>query len=574
MKIKTKLTVATGLLFMLIITLSALAVRQVNVLAQDTSNILVANYQSLSYSRNMYKLLDNSSEEPNALAKFQADLDKQKSNVTEEGEQELTDDLQEDFGLLLVNPSDARLVNKVRNDLNSIMKLNMDAIKRKANTAENTAKDSILWISLTSSFCLIIGFTLIVNLPGYIANPIRDLTESIKQIAEKNYSQRVKINGNDEFSALSRSFNSMAQKLQEYSDTNIAKLMIAKERTETLINNLNDPVIGLDEHNNILFINEEALKISGLKRESAIGRQSQQVALHNDLMRSLLQHLTAEEIEKQETLKIYANNKESYFEKQLVSIDIIPTGETAPKQIGSFIILKNITPYKELDFAKTNFIATVSHEFKTPIASMKMSLQLLQNERTGVLNEEQQNLLNGINDDTERLLRTTSELLNITQVETGKTSLDITSCDLEKLISEAVEGNKQQALSKQITINALINPGLPDVLADAQKTTWIISNLISNAIRYSYENSVIAILAKEDKDTVILTVEDTGAGIPENYLPKVFDKYFRVPGTQKEGTGLGLAISKEFMEAQDAAIAAHSTPGEGSVFTLSFKRAY
>jgi NtrC-family two-component system sensor histidine kinase KinB len=574
MKIKTKLTVATGLLFMLIITLSALAVRQVNVLAQDTSNILVANYQSLSYSRNMYKLLDNSSEEPNALAKFQADLDKQKSNVTEEGEQELTEDLQEDFSLLLVNPLDARLVSKVRNDLNSIMKLNMDAIKRKANTAENTAKDSILWISLTSSFCLIIGFTLIVNLPGYIANPIRDLTESIQQIAEKNYSQRVKINGNDEFSALSRSFNSMAQKLQEYSDTNIAKLMIAKERTETLINNLNDPVIGLDEHNNILFINEEALKISGLKRESAIGRQSQQVALHNDLMRSLLQHLTAEEIEKQETLKIYANNKESYFEKQLVSIDIIPTGETAPKQIGSFIILKNITPYKELDFAKTNFIATVSHEFKTPIASMKMSLQLLKNERTGVLNEEQQNLLNSINDDTERLLRTTSELLNITQVETGKTSLDITSCDLEKLIGEAIEGNKQHAMAKQITINALINPGLPDVLADAQKTTWIISNLISNAIRYSYENSVIAIAAKEDKDTIILTVRDTGAGIPENYLPKVFDKYFRVPGTQKEGTGLGLAISKEFMEAQDAAIAASSTPGEGSMFTLTFKRAY
>jgi len=574
MKIKTKLIVATGLLFMLIITLSALAVRQVNVLAQDTNNILAANYQSLNYSRNMYKLLDNSSEEPNALEKFQLDLDKQRNNVTEVGEQELTDDLQEDFTILLSNPIDNKQINKVRNDLNSIMKLNMDAIKRKANTAENTAKDSILWISLTSSFCLIIGFTLIVNLPGYIANPIRDLTESIRQIAEKNYSQRVKINGNDEFSALARSFNSMAHKLQEYADTNLAKLMIAKERTETLINNLHDPVIGLDENNNILFINEEALKISGLKRELAIGRQSQQVALHNDLMRSLLQHLTTNDIQKQETLKIYANNKESYFEKQLVSIDIIPTGETEPKQIGSFIILKNITPYKELDFAKTNFIATVSHEFKTPIAAMKMSLQLLKNERTGTLNEEQQNLLNSINDDTERLLRTTGELLNITQVETGKTSLSITSCDLNMLTNEAIDANKQQALAKEITIQESILPGLPDILADAQKTTWIISNLISNAIRYSYENSIIHISAKENKDTIVLSVQDTGAGIPENYLPKVFDKYFRVPGTQKEGTGLGLAISKEFMEAQHATIAAFSTPGEGSIFTLTFKRAY
>ncbi|KGO94650.1 sensor histidine kinase [Flavobacterium subsaxonicum] len=574
MKIKTKLILALGLLFVIITLLSALAIRQVNLLAQDTKNILVANYQSLEYSRNMYKLLDDAGQEKTALEKFQLYLDRQKNNTTEVGEQELTADLQEDFTALLNNTTNSQLINKVRGDLNSIMKLNMDAIRRKSNTAENTAEDSILWISLTSSFCLIIGFTLIVNLPGYIANPIRDLTESIRQIAAKNYSRRVKVNGNDEFSGLARSFNTMAEKIQEYSDSNLAKLMMAKERIETLINNLHDPVIGLDENNKILFINQEALKISGLKREVAIGKQSQEIALHNDLVRSLLQHLATGEIPKQETLKIYANNKESYFEKQVVTIDIIPTGETQSKQIGSFIILKNVTPYKELDFAKTNFIATVSHEFKTPIASMKMSLQLLNNQQTGNLNEEQQSLVDSIKDDTERLLRTTGELLNITQVETGKTSVTITSCDLDTLTAEAVEGNKLQAAAKHITIQESIPAGLPDILADAQKTTWIISNLISNAVRYSYENSVIQITAKEHKGSIELSVKDTGAGIHENYLPKIFDKYFRVPGTQKEGTGLGLAISKEFMEAQGATITVFSAPGEGSVFTLIFKRAF
>jgi NtrC-family two-component system sensor histidine kinase KinB len=189
MKIKTKLILALSLLFMLIFALSALAIRQVNLLAQDTKNILAANYLSLDYSRNMYRLLDNDADATLALEKFQVALDSQKSNVTEVGEQELTNDLQEDFNTLLKNPADTEIRNQVRGDLNSIMKLNMDAIKRKSNTAEKTAENSVLWISITSSFCLIMGFTLIVNLPGYIANPIRDLTESIKEIAARNYSR-------------------------------------------------------------------------------------------------------------------------------------------------------------------------------------------------------------------------------------------------------------------------------------------------------------------------------------------------------------------------------------------------
>jgi len=573
MKIKTKLTLALGLLFILILALSALAIRQVNLLAQDTKNILAANYLSLDYSRNMYKMLDNDAGDTAALEKFQTALDRQKNNITEEGEQELTTDLQEDFNALLKKPDDTNLRNKVRTDLNSIMKLNMDAIKRKSNTAEKTAENSILWISITSSFCLIVGFTLIVNLPGYIANPIRDLTESIREIAAKNYSRRVKVNGNDEFSVLTRSFNTMAQKLQEYNDSNLAKLMMEKQRIETLISNLHDPVIGLDEKHNILFINDEALKISGLKKEKIIGKPSQQIALRNDLMRSLLQHL-ATATQKQETLKIYADNKESYFEKQVVPISIIPTGETEIKPIGSFIILRNITSYKELDFAKTSFIATVSHEFKTPIASMKMSLQLLKNDKTGDLNEEQKNLVDSIKDDTERLLRTTGELLNITQVETGKTSIDIAACELDTLVNEAVEANKPQASAKQITIQQDMLSGFPEILADAQKTIWIISNLISNAIRYSYENSIIQLSSQEKKGNIELTVKDNGTGIAENYLPKIFDKYFRVPGTQKEGTGLGLAISKEFMDAQGATIKVKSTPGEGSEFKLIFKKAF
>lgn len=575
MKIKTKLIIAVSLLFFMITALSAIGIRQVNVLAGETKNILTDNYHSLDYSRNMYRILDEQETGPD-LAKFKTYLQKQQKNVTEIGESELTDNLSEHFNDFEKEPKNIALLERVRSDLNGIMKLNMDAIQRKSNSAAKTADDSIMWMSLVSSFCFIIGFTLIVNLPGYIANPIRDLTESIRQIAAKNYSQRVYFKGHDEFSTLAKSFNSMAGKLQEYNASDFSKLMMEKKRIETLINNMHDPVIGLDENYTVLFANDEALKITGLKSTDLIGKPAQETALSNDLIRNLTKEVVNPQQSqlKEQHLKIYANNRESYFEKDIIPISIIPAGETDVKKIGSVIILRNITAHKELDAAKTNFIATVSHEFKTPIASMKMSLQLLENEQTGSLNEEQHNLVDSIKDDANRLLRTTGELLNITQVETGKTSINISSSDITTIAAETIDSHKTAAMYKNITLQSQIPNDLPEVLADGEKTQWILSNLISNAIRYSYEDTVVTISAAVQEHTISVSVKDNGPGIGENYLDKIFDKYFRVPGTQKEGTGLGLAISKEFMEAQGGTIKVSSNPGEGSNFTLVFKRAY
>lgn len=572
MRIKTKLRLGVGLLFLLIVLLVALAVRQVHVIAGDTENILVANYNSLDYSRNMMKELDKIEGEKQSFENFNRFLELQNQNITEIGEKELTQNLSEDVKAFKAQPNDTKIASQIRKDLNDIMKINMDAIQRKSIVAKNTADSAIFWISITGLTCFMIAFILLVNLPSDIANPIKDLTESIRQIAAKNYSQRVNFETHDEFGNLARSFNTMAGKLQEYSDSNLAKLMMEKKRIETLINNMQDPAIGLDDHNTILFANEEALKISGLKSGDIIGKPASEVALSNDLIRSLLQHLIEGNNEKpQETLKIYADSKESYFEKQVVPILILPTGEEEKKLIGSFIILRNVTAYKELDFAKTNFIAMVSHEFKTPIASMKMSLQLLENDSIGNLNEEQKQLVSSIKDDTKRLLRTTGELLNITQVETGKTQLKIENCNPKAIISDAVEATK--ILTEQKNINLLTDfpEFLPEIIADQEKTTWVVTNLISNAIRYSYENSTVRIAAEAKKEFLEISVKDNGIGISPQYKHKIFDKYFRVPGSEKEGTGLGLAISKEFMEAQGGTISVESDFGFGSEFTIRLK---
>ena len=245
---------------------------------------------------------------------------------------------------------------------------------------------------LTATACTIISLTLFVNLPGNIANPIMELSESIKQIAAKNYSRRVSFDRKDEFGQLGHSFNAMAEKLEEYDDSNLASLLIEKKRTEALINNMHEPVIGLDQKGVVLFANQEAIKITGMSMSEMIGRSVQELSERNDLIRALTKHAEPGSeggLKERNLLKIYADEKESYFEKEMVDISIIPTGEKERVCIGKVILLKNITPFKELDSAKTNFIATVSHELKTPISSIKMSLQLLQSPGIGSLNIEQ-----------------------------------------------------------------------------------------------------------------------------------------------------------------------------------------
>ena len=571
MKIKTKLTLGIGLLFLIIMLLTAVSSTYINALKNDTENILVANYNTLEYSRNMIMAIDETGNKQDAIKKFQESLIKQQHNITEIGEKEATEKLTQHFNQFVLTPDDHLLQTTIRNDLAEIMRLNMFAIQRKSNIATKTAKDATTWIAISSTICFLISFALLLNLPGNIANPIKELTESIKQIADKNYNQRVHFVTHGEFGELARSFNVMAEKLEEYNNSNLFRLLLEKKRTQALINNMHDPIIGLDDSKKVLFANNEALKISGLKSEEIVGKFAQDVAVTNDLIRLLIRELMepVQANEKKEPLKIFADNKESYFEKQIVNISVTPTGEKEIKHIGHVIILRNITPFKELDFAKTNFIATVSHELKTPISSIKMSVQLLEKKETGTINDEQKQLITGIKDDSDRLLKITGELLNLSQAETGNIQLNIQKCSPNIILQYALDAIKIQSEQKHIDLKISTDDNLPDVIADAEKTTWVLINLLTNAIRYSPEQSKVLIKIRKENDTVIFSVKDEGRGIDSRYRDKIFDRYFQVPGSSKTGTGLGLAICKEFIEAQGGIIKMESEIGTGSIFTIT-----
>lgn len=575
MKIKTKLRLGIGLLFAMITVLAVVGIRQVSLLSADSRNILIANHNSLEYSRQMLRALDELQVHAGALDTFKKNLEAQQKNITEIGEKELTEQLTDHFEKLKMNVRDREIVELIRNDALEIMSINLDAINRKSQIAGQTAKSSMVWIGITGTLCFIIAFTLFVNLPGNIANPIRELTESIRQIANENYTERVHFGSGDEYGQLAQSFNTMAEKLEEYNSSNLARLMIEKKRVETLIDNMHDPVIGLDENRKVIFANEVARKVTGLQVSELVGRNAMDIALHNDLVRSLVKDISDPQARGKgqgTAMKIYADDKESYFEKEYVDISIVPTGEQQPRSIGHVIILRNVTPYKELDFAKTNFIANVSHELKTPISSIKITLDLLRNERVGDTNEEQRSLLDSIREDADRLLKITGELLNITQVESGKIQLNIAGTSPREIVQYAIAANETQAESRDISLQIEDRGVRSSVLVDSEKTAWVVTNLVSNAIRYSYDHSSIRIILEEDPESVRIAVADNGQGISQEYKDKIFDRYFRVPGSTKEGTGLGLAISREFMEAQDGTLTVESELGAGSTFTIALKK--
>ena len=566
MRIKTKFNLGVGLLFVLIITLLSVSIYYINSIKKDTQNILKANYESIEYSRNiLFALNDFDKNKEQSLRFFNENLDKQLKNITETNENIATYKLRDNFNFLINNSLTDSIKSQIHKNVFEIMRLNMNAIKQKSDIAQDTAETASLWITITGTLCFIIAFNLQVNLPNNIADPIKELTASIKEISNKNYSERVHFQNHNEFGDLARSFNTMAEKLQEYHSSNLYKLSFEKKRLETLINKMHDPIIGLDNQNTVLFVNNAALQIIGLKQAEVVGKNTSSLSKSNDLMMSLIDnnHNT-----KLAPMKIFADGKQSYFDKEIVSITITPTGENEIITIGDVIILRNITVFKELDFAKTNFIATVSHELKTPISSIKLSLLLLEKKETGQINFEQKQLIESIKEDSQRLLKITGELLDMAQVETGNIQLNISKSSPYGIVNDAIEAVKVQAEQKQIVIVTEAEKELPFVRADSDKTGWVLINFLTNAITYSSNQSQIIIKVYQVKDQIVFKVIDSGKGIDEQYKGKVFDKYFQIPGSNKSGTGLGLAISREFIEAQNGVIEVESTLGYGSTFSI------
>ena len=371
---------------------------------------------------------------------------------------------------------------------------------------------------LFGALSISIGVWMLVKLPSSVNRPFQKLTQAINEIANHNYDVELSLAGSQTMEQLSANFNRMARRLRDYHNSSISKLRVSKQYIETIIDSIDEPIICIDN----------------------------------------------------EPLKIYADNKESYFQVKYLPVRMTDH-EGSVRESGTVVMLKNITEFHKLDVAKTTFISTISHELKTPISAILMSQQLLADSRVGALNPEQKELSDSIKDNGERLLSITGELLNMTQVESGALQLKPHITKPIELIDYAIKANQVQADKFHINIEVdYPKETIRKLYVDSEKIAWVLTNLLSNAIRYSPENGRVIIGARQqDEHHIELFVQDFGRGIDPRYHESIFERYFRVPGTKIQGSGLGLSISRDFVEAHSGTLTVDSELGKGSKFLVT-----
>ena len=415
MKIKTKISLGLIFLFALFLFIGGLGIYNLHLISQNMKGILKANFETIEYSKNMLKSLNdlrkmNDEKQISAFivtplfTDFDKNLVKQENNITEIGEKELTENIRTNFELLKksVQYPNIETTNYTITALNKLLfdlsDLNSRPIIRKNQEADKRAQDAIFLMSMVATICFLFSFSFIFNFPSYIANPIRALTESIKKVADKSYNERLHFTTKDEFGELAAAFNTMTQRLSDYESSNLAQLISEKQRIETIIDSISDPLIGLDENRKILFVNTEGGTILGLTKENIIGKYAPDVALKNDLFRTLLTDNAGT------VLKIFSNNKESHFEKSILNIN------AKDKAIGKVILLRNITQFHERNAENQNLLASIFHELNSQMGKISKNINAFETDFSKNNPVEQQTKLKNIKDDIEKFTKNLGNL--------------------------------------------------------------------------------------------------------------------------------------------------------------------
>ncbi|QXV67237.1 PAS domain-containing protein [Mucilaginibacter sp. 21P] len=568
MTIKNLLRIGFGVIFTLTALISILSVLNLKKIAEDDKAILRDNYESLIFVKNINEALDLP-DIPNDVQQeiIQQNIINENNNITEPHEQEYADSLFANFigfKKYSYDPLKKAVYRaRMKAAVYHISTVNLKAIYQRNAKANIDANNAMLNMSILGAVSLLITILFLFRFPNYISQPINRFINAFSEISRKNYEVNVHFPDNSEFQSLGRSFNEMVTKLRDYEDGNLQSIKFEQLRVETLVQNVTDAIIGFDEQERIIFANPMAIKLLAVTEEEIKGKQLKEIAQWNEVISKLIHSENAIY-----DLKLELDGEQTYFTREFFEIHL-PANKNGQSKIGHFVLLKNITRFYHLDEAKTNFIATISHELKTPIGSIKMSTALLQNDRYGAITEFQKELIDNIEEDSDRLLKITSELLDMGQVQTGKLLLNFTATDPISIVNYAQKSVRLLAEQKDIALKIDCPQDLPQIWADPDKTAWVLINLLTNAIKYSPNKSTIELAVAKTAEYVLeFSVRDHGEGIKENYLSRLFERYFKVPGEDSRisGTGLGLAIAKDFITAQNGEIRVKSKINEGSRF--------
>lgn len=583
---------------------SAFAVYNFSRLSNTFGLVLHANYESVSAAQNMFKTLERQENAQLSMLVQDIDLfyiqfntnrvgflgwlDKAKQAEQSGQEKSVLDRISKDYTLynqfsdslyrlLQIKghtsaPSDFKF-NVIRPVADSLkeacfeyLEMNQAAMTRTEEKLNQTSSDATVTVIMISLIAVFLSVFTSTRFTKAILRPAEKLTQSVRRISEGQLNQKIDVTTDDEIGELGREFNKMTERLRTYEQMNIHQLISEKKKSETIVENIADPVIVTNQQGALMLMNQAAATVFDVHGSDWQMKPLRDV-VGNQSWAEMLEWNNAQRDEQQRRDQLFSfvrNNVTMYFRPRQAQI----VDERGNIQ-GVVTLLQDVTRFKDLDRMKSEFIATVSHELRTPLTSLSMEIDILSEGVVGSVNQRQKELLVAAKDDSERLRKLVKELLDLSKLESGKYEMKKELVDFRVLVAEAVRPLRLPFEEKQIALVLNIPERLPNYFADPHQLIWVVTNLLSNALRYTEAGGKVELTAAAEKERLLVTVSDTGQGIPREHQKTVFDKFVQVKSsteTTPGSVGLGLAIAREVVEAHGGRIWLESTVGVGSTF--------
>ena len=562
MRLRSKLLLAQVPLLVALVVVGVLSRRTIGAMSRSSQNILKDNYASVLAAQRMRNAADE-----NDIAAFEHELAFQQSNITEAGEREITERLQRNW-LAYRAHSDAATLREVHRSTDEILAINQEAMVRKSERARHDAERMNEALSAAALAAFLLGLVASAALTTRLVRPLSILSRAARRLGQGDLAVRARLDGGDEIAEVARDFNIMADHLAQYRSSSLGELLQAQHAAQATIDSLTDPVVVLGLDGALANANRAAADLLGLSDESPAEWIDALAAPLGATMRRLIEHVRAGRGGYAPKGLEEALPVDTRQGPRFLLLRANPVLGEAGDVAALTIVMQDVTRLRRFDELKNDLVATVAHEFRTPLTSLRMAIHLCLEEAVGPLTPKQSDLLFAAREDCERLQSIVDDLLDLSRIQAGRIEIQARPLQSRALVESAVEHHVPLARDKGVTLELDVATTDRAVLGDPDRLALVFSNLVANAVRHTPAGGRVQLRATPHADGKLrFEVDDTGEGIDPKWFPSLFDRFFRVPGARPgSGVGLGLYICKEIVEAHGGRIGVESEPGRGSRF--------